>query len=329
MFKKLKRKFILTATLSSLAVIVIAFSTIYIVVSHNVTSRPPVPFPKQETSSQSQDRLTPPSRTVENTEFEERLKDDRKKSLDTLLITLIITGVTIEGLIVLISFALAEKSIKPVREAYEMQKTFIANASHEIKTPLAVIQANLEAADIKGNKWLDNVAKKTEDLAALNNQLLTLAKMDATPKAEPATSTDKIEKIDLKTIVEEIANCYLPKINRKKATLKIISHATTKIKLNRADFSQILNILLDNSTKYCKTKIAIKIENEKIEIKNDGATISKDAMKHIFDRFYQTDKTSPGVGLGLSIAKQLADKNGWDLTATSTAKTTTFTLKLN
>lgn len=321
MFKKLKRKFILTATLSSLAVIVIAFSTIYIVVSHNVTSRPPMPFPKQAATDQvsSSNRPTPPS-SSENSEFEERLRDDRKKSLDTLLITLIITGVTIEGLIVLISFALAEKSIKPVREAYEMQKTFIANASHEIKTPLAVIQANLEAADIKGNKWLDNVAKKTEDLATLNNQLLTLASIDAAPKSEAR------ENINLKTTVKEISDCYLPELNRKKATLKISGSGIAT--LDSAAFSTALNILIDNATKYCSKKVEIEVADNKIEVKNDGATIKPEELKHIFDRFYQTDKTKPGVGLGLSIAKQLANKNSWKLAATSSAKTTTFTLEI-
>lgn len=316
MFKKLKRKFILTASLSSMAVLIIAFSAVYFVVSSDINRRPPIPTNETTiTQQEPQTKQTQPR----NEEFAERIKDDRKKSLETLLISLIITGATVEIFVILISFFLAEQSIKPVREAYENQKTFIANASHEIKTPLAVIQANLEAADIKGNRWLDNVAKKTEDLAALNNQLLTLAKMDGAP--ETATKED----VDLKTLTEEVANCYKPKLTKKKAALKITGQGAAK--LNRADLTQLLNILVDNAVKYCDKKTEITIKENEIVVKNDGATIKSDELKHVFDRFYQTDKTKSGVGLGLSIAKQISEKNNWKLEVASTSKTTTFTLK--
>ena len=324
MFGKLKRKFILTASLSSAAVIIIAFSAIYFIVSQNVTRRPPMP--NGEAKPMLNETPEKPESLDENTRtyFEERIKDDREKSLTTLLISLITTGVAMEILVVFASFFLAEKSIKPVREAYEAQKSFIANASHEIKTPLAVIQANLEAADIEGNPWLDNVAKKTEELSVLNTQLLSLAKMDTLEE------TGEPEEIELDTLLEEIASCYTPKLKKKHANLKIVKlknpEKTAAKKLNRADLNQLLNILIDNATKYCDKKVEIKIAPYEIIIKNDGATISKENQKHVFDRFYQTDKTKPGVGLGLSIAKQLAEKNHWDLKVASGNKTTTFTL---
>lgn len=322
MFKKLKRKFILTATLSSATVLVIAFSAVYFIVSHNVNHRPPIPadetVAKQESQTEQEPQLQQEQKP-KNDDFAERIKDDRKKSLETLLISLIVTGVAVEIAVVFISFFLAEQSIRPVREAYETQKTFIANASHEIKTPLAVIQANLEAADIKNNHWLDNVAKKTEELASLNNQLLALARIDGAPE------TSSKEDVDLKTLVEEVTSCYEPKLAEKKAALKIAGQGIKK--LSRADLTQLLNILVDNAVKYCDKRVSLEIVSDYIKIKNDGATIKKDELKHIFDRFYQTDKTKSGVGLGLSIAKQLAEKNGWNLSAESTIKTTTFTLK--
>ena len=325
MFGKLKRKFILTATLSSAAVLLIAFSAIYFIVSHNIHHRPPMKMNEQAEQIEPAEPAEPtnPTEPLEQDPqqdiFENRIKADREKSLETLLISLIMTGVAVEILVVLVSFFLAEHSIKPVREAYEAQKSFIANASHEIKTPLAIIQANLEAADIKGNPWLDNVAKKTEELSVLNTQLLSLARMDVAPNDEA-----KPEAVDLLNLVEETASCYAPKLAEKKAELKLSGKGT--IKLNRADLNQLLNILIDNAVKYCDKKVIVEITENKIAIKNDGATISKTDQKHIFDRFYQTDKTKPGVGLGLSIAKQLAEKNHWNLKVESGKKTTTFTL---
>ena len=99
-----------------------------------------------------------------------------------------------------------------------------------------------------------------------------------------------------------------------------------KVKINSADFIQILSILLDNAIKYSDTKIDVAITPHSLTVTNDGQTISPEALPHIFDRFYQQDKSSDGVGLGLSIAKSLADRNRWTLNVKSD-KLTTFTLE--
>lgn len=321
-FKNLKLHFILTATLSSAAVLLVAFSTIYFIVSQNINHRPPIriEFEQPETQNDTQTQTSQQAQDY----FEVRLKDDRDASLKILLTSLITTGIVIEAIVALISIHLAEQAIRPVREAYEAQKSFIANASHEIKTPLAVIQANLEAADIKDNHWIDNVAKKTEDLARLNQQLLALAKMDIVEQ-EPT-----LKKTNIYNVVQETADFYKPKANEKGINTSIISKNTKIVKLtNRPDLEQLLNILLDNAVKYGKTKIDIKLsDNDTISISNDGTTIDQKDLKHIFDRFYQSDKTKSGVGLGLAIAKQIATNNKWSLTAKSSDKVTTFTLKI-
>lgn len=331
-FSHLKRKFILTSVLSSSLVLLVAFSSIYIIVSNNLGNRPPlkINFEPAKARETTKNRPSPSEETTEDNNnfqliFENQLKSDREKSLEILLVSLIVTGISLEILIAVVSFFLAEQSIKPVREAYEAQKSFIANASHEIKTPLAVIQANLEAADIKGNHWLDNVAKKTEDLANLNAQLLTLARMDST------TSEQKLEEIDLLKTVKTTVDCFLPKSEKKHINIKIKPKNSGKIRktINRADFEQLLNILIDNAVKYGKEYIKIDVSTTKTIIKNDGQTIKKEDLKHIFNRFYQTDKSKSGVGLGLAIAKQLADNNNWKLIASSDEKqkTTSFTIE--
>ena len=233
---------------------------------------------------------------------------------------LIIAGISIEIIVALVSYYLAEQSIKPIREAYESQKIFIANASHEIKTPLAAISANLEAADIKNNKWIRNVEKETAKLTSLNSALLALARTDL---IESATSS---EEINLQDFINELLKSYEPRLAKINFTKNLKS---TKAKLNSADFAQVFNILLDNAIKYCDKTIKIESTDHELTITNDGTTIKKQDLPHIFDRFYQADKSAEGVGLGLSIAKATADKNHWQLKAESKNHTTKFIILFN
>jgi signal transduction histidine kinase len=92
------------------------------------------------------------------------------------------------------------------------------------------------------------------------------------------------------------------------------------------DFVQILSILLDNAAKYAKSWVSVELKNNYVKVENDGKEIPAAKMEHIFERFYQVDKTATGVGLGLSIAKSAADHNDWEVIADSNKKSTSFTL---
>ena len=142
-------------------VLVVVFTAIYISSTRMANNRPPMPNDRREEFSED----------VENF-VEKSIEEEREIASRELLIMLIVSGVAIEIIVAFVSYYLADEAIKPVREAYEAQKVFIANASHEIKTPLAAISANLEAADITGNKWISNVEKETAKLTALNGELL-------------------------------------------------------------------------------------------------------------------------------------------------------------
>ena len=307
MFRKLRNKLILINLGITTAVILVTFTTIYIVSTRSADNRPPMP----EKITIDYDEYNDLEKIITFS-----IREEKAAAARNLLITLIISGIAIELAVALLSYYLAEEAIRPVKEAYESQKIFIANASHEIKTPLAAISANLEAADIKNNKWINNVEKEADKLAKLNGELLTLARTDL-------MTTREVVETDLKELTEETLKSFNPRMKNLILTKKILT--TKKIKINREDFAQILSILLDNAVKYADKKIYLSLNDHKLEIKNDGATIKKDALPHIFDRFYQADKTSEGVGLGLSIAKQIASNNHWQLTATSNTLTT-FTL---
>lgn len=300
--------------LTTTIVLLITFSVIYSVVYSNTKNRP---IPKQDNNASTSVETTKNF----NEEIHKRFEEDRDAGLKTLLISLIVTGVCIEFLMFLLSLYLANQSIKQVRETYNSQKQFIANASHEIKTPLAVIQANLEAADIEGNEWIDNAMQKAEELAELNGQLLALARVDAN-----VNESEKTE-IVLADFVDDLVKPLKPQIEKKGIKLKVEKKTSRTATMNSAAFRQILNILLDNAIKYSDKKIEVTVDSHEIIVKNDGTTIEKEKLAHLFERFYQVDKTKNGVGLGLAIAHEVSEKNGWKLSADSDKKSTSFTLK--
>ncbi|MBQ7201833.1 HAMP domain-containing histidine kinase [Candidatus Saccharibacteria bacterium] len=305
MFKKLRNKLILINLGITSIVIIVSFSLIYVHSTRSAEARPPMMNMEIEMFDEA------------GRVFDTWVKSERQAAAQNLLITLIVSGIAIEFAVALISYFLAEEAIKPIKNSYEQQKVFIANASHEIKTPLAAISANLEAADIKNNRWIDNVAKETDKLTALNSELLTLARSDLVNSKSPDDS-------DLKTIIEKQVESFEPRL--KGISFKKSIKITDKTKINGADFSQIFSVLMDNAIKYCDKSVSLSVSEHEFSITNDGAKIDKDSLPHIFDRFYQVDKNSEGVGLGLSIAKSLADRNNWVLTAKSDEKTT-FLLK--
>ena len=314
MFRKLKNKFILTNLLLTSIVLFAAYTSVYLIAVNNSEKRRPLPLDAPEYTSE-----------VENI-IDEHIKSDRKRTLNSLLFTLISTGIATELIVFVISAYLAEEAIKPVKKAYETQKLFIANASHEIKTPLAAISANLEAADISGNHWIDNVDIEVKKLSDLNGKLLTLAKSDIT--------TEKIvlSEVNLKSFLENELKSFDSRLKKEKIEFKSSfrlssSGKTWNTKLNKIDFSELFGILFDNALKYSDGKIWLFSSEKELKLKNNGTTIPKEKLAHVFDRFYQVDKSKPGAGLGLSIAKSLADKNNWKLSVTSDKKITEFSLR--
>lgn len=302
MFKKLRNRLILINLGITTVVILMVFTTIYLITTRAAEMRAPMPNVPEEVE----------------TMVDISVREERRATAEQLLITLVFSGVAIEIAVALVSYALAEEAIKPVREAYDAQKIFIANASHEIKTPLAAIAANLEAADIKNNKWIANVERETEKLSELNSSLLMLARTDL-------MTTSTIEEVDLSKVLVDNIESFVPRLKNLVFTKKIMLNE--KIKINREDFVQIFSCLMDNAVKYADKKVCLELSPHLLKLSNDGETIPEEKLKHLFERFYQVDKTREGVGLGLSIAKTLAERNHWNLKAESQDGITTFTLE--
>ena len=287
-------------------ILVSAFCTIFAVASIS-SNRPPQSPPEIEREIPGEFREMMVSEIVR----------DRDQRLFSLAITLIIVGLITEFAVYVASKYYAEKSIEPVKNAYYKQREFIANASHELKTPIAAARANFEALDTTEQPWTDNVDKELDRASSLVNDLLTLARTDNHTKISEKKSTN------LTKLVSTRINLIKARLDQKTLTSNL-DEVTTKIAAS--DFTQILDILLDNAVKYSHTKINVKLGNKSLEVSNDGRKIPAEKIEKVFERFYQVDKTAEGSGLGLSIAKATADQNHWSLTASSDKKLTTFKL---
>ena len=311
MFRKLRNRFVFINLLTTSLILLASYSVVFVIAKNDISRRP---IPPGQLS-----QLTLPE---DSAIFQAQILEDRQASLNRLFITLLCTGLAVEILVAVFSFYFAEEAIKPVKNAYETQKIFIANASHEIKTPVAAIKANLEAADLsEENHWIKNIELEADKIERLNLDLLKLAKTDAIQEAVVSQETE------LKPLVETTLASFESRLKKKELKTSYHLAGKTSAKINPADFREILEIFLDNAIKYSAKKISLTLSPKSLEVKNDGATISPEQLAHVFDRFYQVDKSASGSGLGLAIADSLAKRNGWELTAASDKSSTSFILR--
>lgn len=320
MFKKLRNRIIIITMTVTTAILVVAGSSVMIFSS---TTRPePKPLPEQaffDTPDFGQSSLADQYSEQELRDF---IKSDRKEGNARLLITLLSVGAMVEVIVFVITYYLSEKIVAPVKDSYDKQKVFIANASHELKTPLAVIEANMEALEVKKEDeiWKNNIETEITHANKLVLDLLQLAKMDAGSATKSAA-----EEVNLKEEIKKRVQIFKPKFS---GSINFKPAAEQKnILLAKQDILQVLDILLDNATKYGDQKISITLNKNSFTIANDGATIAEEDQAKVFDRFYQTDKTKEGSGLGLAIAKNLCEQNNWQITCESEKGLTKFSVR--
>lgn len=299
MFKNLRNQIVLSIVAISSVIILISFTSIFMIMSMTIRAREDIALRSRDTC------------------IEEIIRE-RNSHVTRLGVTLLSVGVILELLIFAVSSIIAEQLVKPVQEAYEQQREFIANASHELKTPIAAIRANFEALDVEEEPWTDNIDLELDKAQNLVRDLLLLARMDG--RVEKALK----KRCDLSEIVKKHVKAIEVRLDGKKLKTDIAEDVVAT--LVQDDFVQILSILLDNAAKYAKSWVSVELKNNYVKVENDGKEIPAAKMEHIFERFYQVDKTATGVGLGLSIAKSAADHNDWEIIADSNKKSTSFTL---
>jgi two-component system sensor histidine kinase CiaH len=234
----------------------------------------------------------------------------------------------------------ANRSIIPIKEAFDKQKQFIGDASHELKTPLAVINTNVdvllsnkEDTILDQSKWLYYIKSETERMNKLTNDLLYLAQVDYS-EAKMIFS-----ELNLSEAVENIILTMEAVIFEKDLSFEYYIEPSLKILGNAEQIKQVVMILLDNAIKYTNPKGTINLSLTKyssnilLVVKNSGEGISAEHIDKVFDRFYRTDKSrvrkSGGYGLGLAIAKAIVEQHKGRIYVKSTLnESTTFTVEL-
>ena len=204
--------------------------------------------------------------------------------------------------------------VKPVEETFEKQKQFISDASHELKTPLAVIEANADVLEneIGKNKWLDYIQNEISSMSKLINELLLLAKIENVDDIKEYQDFDLSKEVQIQfSMFESMA--YEKKI-------KLTSNIQENIKMNgnKQDIEHIVSTLLDNAIKHTESEkeVVVNLNKEKseiiLEVKNQGEKIPEEEREKIFERFYRIDKArnrkEKRYGLGLAIAKSIVEK---------------------
>lgn len=262
----------------------------------------------------------------------------QKEVLDRLILTFIVVSIVMMAVIFFISRFLTEKAIQPIQEAFEKQKQFISDASHELKTPLAVIGTNVDvllaSEDNHENKWLKYIQTEVVRMGQLTNDLLYLTQLENAEDHQLLKS-----EFDLSQIVEQILLGIEVVAFEKHIELTYDVLPEARVYGNPEQLSQVIIILLDNALKYTPEKGQIQLHLSQtqhhyaLSIRNTGPGIQPDEIDKIFDRFYRVDKVRSrdhgSYGLGLSIAKSIIEKHGGKISCTSQVNEwTTFTFKL-
>ncbi|MCT8975051.1 HAMP domain-containing histidine kinase [Clostridium sp. CX1] len=239
-----------------------------------------------------------------------------------------------------ISRFFANKSIKPIKETFDRQKQFIADASHELKTPLSVINTNAEVLlsndedTIKNqSKWIYLIKSEVGRMTKLTNDLLYLAQVDHSDIKLIFTNFDLSEAIENIVLTMEASIFENNILLDYDIEPDIIAYG------NSEQIKQVVMILLDNALKYTnpqgKISLSFKKHNTKavLTVCNTGKGISKDHLDKVFDRFYRVDKSrsknSGGYGLGLSIARAIVEQHKGKISVKSNInEDTVFTVEL-
>ncbi|MCH5199286.1 MAG: HAMP domain-containing histidine kinase [Oscillospiraceae bacterium] len=228
--------------------------------------------------------------------------------------------------------------IKPVQRAWTQQQNFIADASHELKTPLTVILANCDILSAHKDdtvndqhKWIESTNEEATHMKELVDKMLFLAKSESM-KPHRVNGEVDISELATKLVLQFEPVAY-------EAGVELVSDIERGIilKTDQTAVNQIIHILLDNAVKYAglggRAELRLKKKNNAVYLsaKNTGAPIPEEDLPHIFERFYRSDKArtaGSGYGLGLAICKSLAEQQKANISVTSNERDgTVFTVK--
>lgn len=242
----------------------------------------------------------------------------------------ILVFITLETIQVIISLNITKRIVKPVNEAFIRQKQFIYDASHELKTPIAIISASAEMLEKnpKEKKWLDNIKTENNRMNKLVISLLDLSKSENIKENEVYTN------VNLSKVIKNKALTFESLIYENSLELDVDVANDIMFNCNEDRIKELLSILMDNAIKHSfpNSQITVKLSKEKnniyLSVKNKGKEIPVSEREKIFERFYRLDKSrnrdDNRYGIGLSIAKNIVINHNGTISVNCKDGYTTF-----
>jgi signal transduction histidine kinase len=229
--------------------------------------------------------------------------------------TTIIIGSIALIILSILAYFLSKKSIQPIKIAFNKQKQFVSDASHELKTPLTVISANTDVlqGEIGENKWLNYIKSQTDRMNVLVNDLLNLTRLE--------NNTVELE-YKYFNMSKAIVNTALPfECQAFESNKQFEVDVDDNIMLcgSEKHVKQMAAIFIDNALKYSNDGGTVRVSLKRVgdrkllSVYNTGQGIKEEDTEKIFERFYRSDesrnRSTGGYGLGLAIAKSVIDKH--------------------
>lgn len=310
----MKQQRVRRLALSYLAVIMtlsLIFSVIIYIITAAQLNRP---LPPGEHSQQ------PPA--IFETQFNRRLEQRNSETRGLVVMSLVV----LNGVMLLfgywLSLLLARRTLAPIERAMRAQVQFVSDASHELRTPLTALMTTNEVAlrkktldDKKARIVFQRNIDEVEKLRELTDNLLQLTQVD----------NQQIEKqaVNMAELVRDTVDRYQPVADKKQVVLDMqVTSVTHTVAV--AAVAQILGTLVDNAIKYSPpgSTVVIRLDGQTLSVVDQGIGIAKKDQAKIFDRFYRSDEArtrghNSGYGLGLAIARAVADKNSYQLSVKS------------
>ncbi len=227
-----------------------------------------------------------------------------------------------------------------ISQAESQRRTFVANVSHELRSPLTSIHGFIEAMsdgtipEDEYSKYLPVLLDETGRMSRLITDLLDLSRI------ESGKSIIHKSSFDINELILKVLLTFEARLNKKQPELILPTGGVCTVYADENKLTQVLNNLFDNAIRYLpesggKLRVAVKNEHSitTVAIGNNGEMIPQDNLPHVFERFYKVDKARTrtgggGTGLGLSIAKLIINEHGGDIGVTSDENETVFTFTI-
>ncbi|MGF1472698.1 MAG: sensor histidine kinase [Rubrobacteraceae bacterium] len=245
-------------------------------------------------------------------------------TVGNLIWVLSVVGIGALALALVGGLFMSRRAMRPVQDSFDRQRTFIADASHELKTPLTLIRADTEVlqrglTDPDQRELADDLLSETDRMDAVLSDLLLLTRLDS------GKVSVRRESFDLSRTIVETADRFATRAEAENVALATDVSGKLPARGDAERTGQILAALLDNALRFAPRNSRISVAGSREDgrvratVSDNGPGIPPEHLPHIFDRFYRAEeartRSGGGTGLGLSIARDLARAQGGELGA--------------